>query len=232
MKLDAISAGIKSIVFQVFPLSPSIAVNDYVDKEIRHPALVQNATLLVNAITAAADADVISAIHGTALSRVEEEDKRQNSVTARAQSLLVGLSFFGFILTVAASVISSPTYQGTVFGWIAVGLAIYIVSQIAIMGWNVVYAIQGAQIPRTGSSDLAAWLSLGNADVFKKKQAVDFLDHYRRISLTNTWRFNKLYAALAGFRNIVIAMSILAACLLILSIISPVKKDILLMILS
>lgn len=215
---------------QLFPLIHERPPQEYVEDRLNIDQQKTNVGALEAAIKAALDLKALEALRDIAISKDEEEDKRHASIISRGQALLVGLSLFGFLLTFAASLVTSLSNLEKPILIVCVGIAVYIVSQIVIMVFNILQTLRGIPVPRAGSSDMTTWIS--NPDEFLRQQTITTLRHYRWGSLTNSWRFSYLDGALLCLRNIVLALSLLALVLLGSGLFFPVHKDPLLVIFS
>jgi hypothetical protein len=205
---------------QVLPWRRAGTPDEFADQEINDPEQQKNIDALATAVGRATDEAVLKELRDIATAKVRSEEERQASITTRAQGLFAALTLFGFILTFAATLLTTSTVISRVAMIICGSIAFCAVVQVVALVFNILQAIGGIGATTAGSSDLASWAEKRAANYYRA-QALAYLGYYRRHSLTNTWRFRKLEDAVTGVRNIVILLSIFALTLLAFAIFRP-----------
>ena len=209
-----------SLWYQLFPWHRSATPDEFAEQGIKDPKQQENIDLLVTAVRQATDEVVLRELRDIATAKVKSEDERQASITARAQSLFAALTLFGFILTFAATLLTTSTAVSSAAMATSLLIASYAVLQVIVVITKTLHAIRGIGTRGAGSSDLASWAEKNSAD-FYRAQALAYFDYYRRHSLTNTWRFTQLEDAVRGVRNIVLSLGIFALALFAFAIFRP-----------
>jgi hypothetical protein len=169
----------------------------------------------------ATDPSVLKELRDVAAAKLKSEDDRQASITTRAQSLFTTLTLFGFVLTFGVTLLTTTSAISRESMVVCCPVALYVIIQIGLIVDNILSAVGGIATDTTGSSDLASWAKRNSVADVHRAQALLYLDHDRRHSLTNTWRFKKLACAFRGFRNIVFSLCLFALILFGLAVFRP-----------
>jgi hypothetical protein len=209
-----------SFWYQLFPWRRTATPDEYAERGINNPEQQKNIEALATAVGEATDAAVLEELRDIATAKVKSEDDRQASITTRAQGLFAALTLFGFVLTFAATLLTTTSVVSRAATVICGLIALYVVAQVVVVMANILHAIGGIGTRAAGSSDLACWAKMNAAD-FYRAQALAYLDYYRWHSLTNTWRFTQLENAVRGVRNIVFSLGVFALTLLAFAIFKP-----------
>jgi len=198
-----------------------VTPEEHAKQELSDPDRQKNIDALAIAVGKATDVAVLKELRDIAIAKLKGEDERQASITARAQGLFASLSLFGFVLTFAATLLTTTTVIGKPLMIVCGSITLYVVVQVIVVIANISNAIGGIGALAAGSSDLTRWAKSDNTADFYRAQTLAYLDYYRWHSLTNTWRFVPLENAIRGVRNTVVALSIFALTLLMFAILKP-----------
>jgi hypothetical protein len=147
-------------------------------------------------------------LHAHALRCELAEQERGNSITSRAQALLVAQTFFGALLAFSTAIIGRTELFS---GWLLfalVTLLAYALLLVILLTLNALRATSGLRYPRIGTSDLLQWLPKTEAQLIRGL-ATNTLTNYREAAIVNTWRSMHLSDAQVCLRNIVFALAAL-----------------------
>jgi hypothetical protein len=181
----------------------------YADKRLNDPVQQENINELNRVAAATRDEIRLKELRDLAKSKKDDEDRRQDSILARAQGLFVALALFSVLFTFGANLQGQTTKFSDSMLVICILIVIYLLIQIVGMVVNILKSIGAIEYPTAGSSDLARFMSCHDIADHYRDEALLTLRHYRQTSLYNSWRFQRLVDAWKGLRNIVITLSIL-----------------------
>ncbi|MGA2191690.1 MAG: hypothetical protein ABSH33_24545 [Steroidobacteraceae bacterium] len=205
----------------LFPFERGRTPVDYANQTLDLQEHKDCVAALVAAATAVTDEKRMKEFRDIANAKNADEASRQASILTRAQNLFVALALFGVLLTFGTSLFTQTTQRAKWELWVGLLFVVYILAQITIMVANILKAVGPIGYAHAGSSDLTGWLEKPTDAGFYRAQALLTLDHYRRATLNNSWRFGHLESALKGLRNIVVALSSLILCLFVAGIAAP-----------
>lgn len=134
------------------------------------------------------------------------EQDRGNSITARAQALLVAQTFFGVLLAIATALVGRPdSFTGWLFV-LAVTLLGYTLILIVLLTVYALRATAGLRYRRTSTPDILRWMPHSEPQLLGNL-ATSSLANYRHAAIVNTWRSEHLTMAQTCLRNIVFALA-------------------------
>jgi hypothetical protein len=205
----------------LFPFQRCGTPADYANRTLDLPEHQDHVAALVAAATAVADETRMKEFRDIANAKNADESTRHTSILTRAQSLFVALALFGLLFAFGTSLFTQTTQLAKWELWVGLVFVVYILAQMTMMVVSILKAIGPIGYLHAGASDLTDWLRQPAEADFYRAQALLTLDHYRRATLNNSWRFGHLESALKGLRNIVFALSCLMLCLFVAGIEAP-----------
>ena len=204
---------------ELFPLSSDADPARYAAEAVAQPAFAANTAALQARIPSLPRAQA-ELIQDYAKDRLASEQSRADSVTSRAQALLVAQAFLGALLSLGGTIIGHlDAFRGWRGGLLTL-VALYLVIQTVLLTLSALRTIRGLSFPAIGSSDLLDMLP-GGGDQIVRQMALQTLLHYRSAANLNTWRFRQLGNAQTALRNTAVALAALVVLTFCFSVLFP-----------
>lgn len=197
-----------AVIREIIPFPALQSANSYIDYHEKQANAAAIKELEAGAEQAALES--VKELLAHAVRYESAENDRGNSITARAQALLVAQTFFGALLAFSTAMVGRSDLVG---GWLSsalTALLAYTLLLVIFLTLNAIRATSGLRYRRIGTSDLAKWVP-GPDSGFVRNLALGTLANYRQAAIVNTWRSLHLSYAQACLRNVVFALSILIA---------------------
>jgi hypothetical protein len=205
---------LKDIFFMAFPMPIGSSPDAYREETLQNPQYEEIFSSL-EAATKEATINQQILFSDYAKRYVSEQQDMTASIISRAQALLVSQTLLGALLALVTALMG---HTEIVAGWqmyALVALLGYTIIQVLLLTFNALRSTAGLRVAYPGVTPLIKWLPEGER-LLEKNMALALIKTYWDLNISNAWRVSHYSLAQACLRNIIIALAVLVAMLLVI----------------